>query len=71
MKKADIIRGLKADLSELEEAKGFENIDYQRGKIDQLRSLIKAFQHPVEIDRYKGMLMRLPSRAFKITGKAE
>ncbi|MBU8901785.1 MAG: hypothetical protein KOO69_03515 [Victivallales bacterium] len=46
MKKADVIRELKADLKDLENAKIIENLDYHRGKMDMLKSLIRDFQRP-------------------------
>lgn len=56
MKKADLIRELKLDLKELEKSKIVDNIDYHRGKMDMLKSLIRDFQRPT-----KGRI--LPSQA--------
>ncbi len=66
MKKADIIRGLKADLKTLEEAKSVSNIEYHRGRMDQLRDLINSLNHPQGVQRYQGLLRILPSRELKI-----
>lgn len=66
MKKSDIIRGLKSELKSLEDAKSVRNIDYHRGKMDQLRSLIKDFNSPTGCEKFKGLINRLPSRELRI-----
>ncbi len=66
MKKTDIIRGFKLELKSLEEAKKISNMDYHHGKMDQIKSLIRDFQHPLHIQKYKGLLKRLPSRELKL-----
>ncbi len=64
MKKSDIIRGLKAELKDLKEAKAVSNIDYHRGKIDQLKLLIEDFDDIMQGQTFK--LKRLPSRELRV-----
>jgi len=66
MKKSDIIRGLKAELKDLQEVKGVSNTDYHQGKMDQLKSLIFDFNHPVGIQKLKDTVSILPSHELRI-----
>lgn len=61
MKKTDVIRGLKSELKDLINAPAVGNIDYHRGKIDQMKLIIEDFDHIIQ-----GSFKRLPSRELKI-----